>query len=159
MCTSDQQTSPLLNLCLPVSPPTLRCVLLSLPSPSCPLLPSVSVVCLNVRHACLIMFIATISITSPSSSSYWFVTSSVHCLALLTSLFLLSRVQNVSNVIDWTYNSGDPNPVDIIVTNGNNQTLNGDFSIAQFVQVSDQVCLARGTCTFRDLICDYSRSP
>jgi len=62
--------------------------------------------------------LATITITSPSSSSYW--------------------VQNQSNVIDWTYTQGDPNPVDIIITNGNNQTLNGDFSIARFVQVSDQ---------------------
>jgi activator of HSP90 ATPase len=62
--------------------------------------------------------LATITINTPSSSSYW--------------------VQNVSNTIGWTYTSGDPTPVDIIITNGNNATLNGDFSIARFVPVSQQ---------------------
>lgn len=57
-------------------------------------------------------------------------------------MFLLFRVQNVSNTIDWTYQSGDPTPVDIIVTNGANTTLNGDFFIARFVEVSELVCLA-----------------
>lgn len=100
----------------------------------------------NVRHACI---------------SYYVIHSRHHyhlavrlqllvchvkrafCVASLTSLFSLFRVQNDSNTIDWTYTSGDPNPVDILVTNGNNQTLNGDFSIARFVQVSELVCLAR----------------
>jgi len=62
--------------------------------------------------------LATITITTPSSTSYW--------------------VQNVSNTIAWTYNAGDPTDVDIIITNGNNQTLNGDFSIARFVPVSNE---------------------
>lgn len=99
----------------------------------------------SVRDACThtVSFIATITITSPSASSYWFVASIVHCVASLTSLFLHFRVQNDSNTIDWTYTAGDPNPVDIVVTNGNNQTLNGDFSIARFVQVSELVRLAR----------------
>ncbi|KAH9056610.1 hypothetical protein EDB87DRAFT_1833641 [Lactarius vividus] len=61
---------------------------------------------------------ATISISGPSASQYW--------------------VQNTSNTIQWTYNTGDPNPVDIIITNQNNQTLNGDFSIARFVPVSQE---------------------
>ncbi|KAI9439412.1 hypothetical protein BJY52DRAFT_1096204, partial [Lactarius psammicola] len=47
-------------------------------------------------------------------------------------------VQNVSNTIQWTFNPGDPTPVDIIITNQNNQTLNGDFSIARFVPVSQE---------------------
>ncbi|KAH8991892.1 hypothetical protein EDB86DRAFT_1536539 [Lactarius hatsudake] len=62
--------------------------------------------------------LATISITGPSASQYW--------------------VQNASNMIQWTYNSGDPTPVDIIITNQNNQTLNGDFSIVRFVPVSQE---------------------
>jgi hypothetical protein len=97
----------------------------------------------NVRGACVSSFVATITINTPSSSSYWFVTASALCVASLTSLFFCFRVQNVSNTIGWTYTSGDPTPVDIIITNGNNATLNGDFSIARFVPVSQQVCLAR----------------
>ncbi|TFY60190.1 hypothetical protein EVG20_g7511 [Dentipellis fragilis] len=62
--------------------------------------------------------LATISVTGPSSDLYW--------------------VQNASNTISWTFAQGDPNPVDIIVTNAANTTLNGAFSIAQFVNVSDQ---------------------
>lgn len=88
-------------------------------------------------------FIATISINTPSSTGYWFVTSSVHCVASLTSLFLLFRIQFDSNNISWSYTSGDPTPVDILVTNGDNATLNGDFSIARYVPVSQQVCFAR----------------
>ncbi|KAI0300061.1 hypothetical protein B0F90DRAFT_575031 [Multifurca ochricompacta] len=65
---------------------------------------------------------ATISITGPSPNQYW--------------------VQNTSNTIQWTYNQGDPTPVDIIITNQANQTLNGDFSIARFVPVSQEVWLA-----------------
>jgi len=61
---------------------------------------------------------ATITITGPSASQYW--------------------VQNDSNTIQWSYTPGDPTPVDIILTNGNNQTLNGDFSIARFVPVSQE---------------------
>ncbi|KAH9924239.1 hypothetical protein B0H21DRAFT_764936 [Amylocystis lapponica] len=61
---------------------------------------------------------ATIDITGPSSSGYW--------------------VQFTSNVITWTYTSGDPNPISIIVSNSNNSYLNGDFSISQYVDVSTQ---------------------
>ncbi|TFY80222.1 hypothetical protein EWM64_g3790 [Hericium alpestre] len=60
-----------------------------------------------------LVFIADIHITGPSSNAYW--------------------VQNISNTISWTYSPGDPSPVDIIVTNTENTTLNGEFSIAQFV--------------------------
>src|SRR5579863_5967552 len=52
------------------------------------------------------------------------------------------RVQNTSNLISWTYTQGDPSSVDIIVTNSNNQTLNGAFSIARSVPVSQEVWLA-----------------
>jgi len=52
------------------------------------------------------------------------------------------RVQNVSNLISWTYTQGDPSSVDIIVTNSNNATLNGAFSIARAVPVSQEVWLA-----------------
>ncbi|KAH9995218.1 hypothetical protein BJV77DRAFT_235898 [Russula vinacea] len=61
---------------------------------------------------------AAITITGPSASSYW--------------------VQNTSNLISWTYGSGDPSSVDIIVNNSNNQTLNGNFSIARSVPVSQE---------------------
>ncbi|KAI9447078.1 hypothetical protein F5148DRAFT_1020530 [Russula earlei] len=61
---------------------------------------------------------AIITITGPSASSYW--------------------VQNTSNIISWSYTSGDPTSVDIIVTNSDNQTLNGAFSIARGVPVSQE---------------------
>ena len=51
------------------------------------------------------------------------------------------RVQNTSNLISWSYTQGDPATVDIVVTNSNNQTLNGNFSIARSVPVSQEVCL------------------
>ena len=51
----------------------------------------------------------------------------------------VSRVQNASNTITWQFSSGDPSPIDILVVNANNATLNGAFSIARFVNVSDQV--------------------
>lgn len=54
----------------------------------------------------------------------------------------LNRVQNTSNTIHWSFNSGDPSPVDIIVVNGYNATLNGPFSIAQFVDTSTMVRVA-----------------
>jgi len=62
--------------------------------------------------------LATISINTPSSTGYW--------------------IQFDSNNISWSYTSGDPTPVDILVTNGDNATLNGDFSIARYVPVSQQ---------------------
>jgi hypothetical protein len=74
---------------------------------------------------------ATITINSPSASAYW--------------------VQNTSNLISWTYTQGDPSSVDVIVTNDNNQTLNGAFSIARGVPVSQEsftvtdVTLRQGT--------------
>ncbi|KAI0696108.1 hypothetical protein BC835DRAFT_1272431 [Cytidiella melzeri] len=58
----------------------------------------------------------TLSITGPSSQAYW--------------------VQNTSNTISWQFTTGDPSPVDIVVTNADNTTLNGPFSIAQFVNTS-----------------------
>ncbi|KAI0028657.1 hypothetical protein K488DRAFT_37907, partial [Vararia minispora EC-137] len=59
-----------------------------------------------------------ITITGPSASQYW--------------------VQNTSNTISWTATSADPASVDVIVTNTNNQTLNGDFSIARFLNTSSE---------------------
>jgi len=61
---------------------------------------------------------AAITINSPSASAYW--------------------VQNVSNLISWTYTQGDRSSVDIIVTNSDNATLNGAFSIARAVPVSQE---------------------
>jgi len=62
--------------------------------------------------------LGAITITTPSPSSYW--------------------VQNTTNYIQWQYASGDPSPVDIIITNGNSSFLNGEFSIAQFVDLSQK---------------------
>lgn len=60
------------------------------------------------------------------------------CISPIVFFFIL-RVQGVSNLIQWTYSSGDPSSVDIIVNNANNQTLNGNFSIARNVPVSQEV--------------------
>ncbi|PCH43183.1 hypothetical protein WOLCODRAFT_25771 [Wolfiporia cocos MD-104 SS10] len=62
--------------------------------------------------------LAEITITGPSASEYW--------------------VQYTSNTITWTYSSGDPSPIDIVVFNEHNVTLDGNFSIAQYVDVSTQ---------------------
>ena len=70
------------------------------------------------------------------------VNRALHCLA---DPSVLLRVQNVSNTIQWSYTTGDPTPVDIIITNSNNQTLNGEFSIARFVPVSQEVRLAQNS--------------
>ncbi|KAL7278755.1 hypothetical protein PYCCODRAFT_1426324 [Trametes coccinea BRFM310] len=59
-----------------------------------------------------------LQILSPSASSYW--------------------VQNTSNTITWQFSDGDPNPISINVVNANNATLNGVFTIANFVNVSTQ---------------------
>lgn len=69
-----------------------------------------------VALSLLPVYAAAISITGPSSSDYW--------------------VADTSNNITWTFQANDPNPVSIIVTNTDNTTLNGDFSIAEFVNVS-----------------------
>ncbi|KLO12629.1 hypothetical protein SCHPADRAFT_915583 [Schizopora paradoxa] len=58
-----------------------------------------------------------ITITSPSPSQFW--------------------VQNTSNVISWSFNNGDPNPIDITVSNPNSSALQGNFSIAQFVRLDN----------------------
>jgi len=58
-----------------------------------------------------------LSISSPGSNNYW--------------------VQNTSNVINWSFSSGDPNPVDITVTNSNSSFLNGAFSIARNLDASN----------------------
>lgn len=54
----------------------------------------------------------------------------------------MCRVQNATNTITWSYNSGDPSPIDIFVRNLQNTTLNGNFSIASYVNVSAEVRLA-----------------
>ena len=53
----------------------------------------------------------------------------------------MCRVQNATNTITWSYNAGDPSPIDIFVRNLQNTTLNGNFSIASYVNVSAEVCL------------------
>ncbi|KIP06635.1 hypothetical protein PHLGIDRAFT_106712 [Phlebiopsis gigantea 11061_1 CR5-6] len=58
-----------------------------------------------------------INILGPSPSSYW--------------------VANTSNVISWTFAAGDPSPVNIIVVNSDNATLNGPFFIANSVDLSN----------------------
>ncbi|TRM69144.1 hypothetical protein BD626DRAFT_473076 [Schizophyllum amplum] len=60
--------------------------------------------------------LADISINYPSSDSYW--------------------VADASNTIQWSASSSDPN-VTIIVRNDQNQTLYGDFDIAEYVNVAD----------------------
>lgn len=57
---------------------------------------------------------------------------------------VVNRVQNASNTITWQFSSGDPSPIDILVVNSNNATLNGAFSIARFVNVSIQVRIPYG---------------
>ncbi|KZV77763.1 hypothetical protein PENSPDRAFT_645366 [Peniophora sp. CONT] len=57
-----------------------------------------------------------LSITGPSDSAYW--------------------VANTSKTISWTTSSGDPAQVDVVLTNPNNQTLNGDFFVARFLNTS-----------------------
>jgi len=57
-----------------------------------------------------------LNITSPSTARYW--------------------IQFESNTIQWTVGSGDPSPVNIVVTNPNPNILNGAFSIAQNVPVA-----------------------
>jgi len=58
-----------------------------------------------------------LSITSPGPNAFW--------------------VQGTSNVINWSFSSGDPNPVDITVTNSNSSFLNGAFSIARNLDASN----------------------
>lgn len=96
-----------------------------------------------------------ITITGPSASAFWYV-------ALTTSVFFCKlahpprlRVQNTSNIISWTFDSGDPNPIEFVshsllffkrilshpcffkkkstysitVTNTNTSLLSGAFSV------------------------------
>ncbi|KAI0744506.1 hypothetical protein C8Q76DRAFT_2309 [Earliella scabrosa] len=59
-----------------------------------------------------------IDIIGPNENAYW--------------------VQNATNTITWQFSEGDPSPISINIVNANNATLNGPFSIARFVNVSDQ---------------------
>lgn len=65
----------------------------------------------------------------------------------LTYHVISVRVQNTSNIISWSFTQGDgpgdPSTVDIVITNTNNQTLNGNFSTARSVPVSQEVCYLR----------------
>jgi len=54
---------------------------------------------------------------------------------------VVRRVANHSNTITWTYTSGDPTPVSIVITNSVNSTLNGLFFIAEFVNVVEQASM------------------
>jgi hypothetical protein len=60
--------------------------------------------------------LATIQITGPDASDYW--------------------VQNTSKTITWTYASGDPSPISIVVVNDDITILNGAFSIDEYVDIS-----------------------
>jgi len=60
--------------------------------------------------------LASISITGPDSSEYW--------------------VQNTSKTITWTYQSGDPSPISIVILNKNETFLNGEFSIKEYVDLA-----------------------
>lgn len=60
--------------------------------------------------------VSAISITSPSSSSYW--------------------VQFVTNTIAWGTGSGDPELVSIQIINPTNKGFAGPFSIAEYVKAS-----------------------
>jgi len=62
--------------------------------------------------------INAITVTGPSSSKWW--------------------VFGTSNQITWTFNQGDPTPVSITITNPSSNSLNGAFSISEFVTVSDE---------------------
>ncbi len=66
----------------------------------------------------------------------------MHTVLRLTHHVIPVRVQNANNLISWRYTQGDPAIVDIAIINSNNQTLNGNFSIARSVPVSQEVCLA-----------------
>jgi len=63
-----------------------------------------------------ILALASISVTTPNSSDYW--------------------VQNGTKTITWTYTSGDPSPVSIVILNKDDTFLNGDFSIDEYVNLS-----------------------
>lgn len=60
---------------------------------------------------------------------------------LMAFFYCHRRVQDTTNNITWTYTAGSPNPINIIVFNQNNATLNGNFSIASYVNVSQEVCI------------------
>jgi len=62
--------------------------------------------------------VLAITITGPDPNHYW--------------------VFGVANNITWTYEANDPTPVSITITNPNNTILNGVFSIAENVPVSQQ---------------------
>jgi len=62
--------------------------------------------------------VSALTITAPGSGGYW--------------------IFGKSNTISWTFNKGDANPISITVTNPDNSLLNGAFSIAQNVQVSQK---------------------
>jgi len=78
----------------------------------------VSFLSLLALSAFLPAALSNITISDPSSTLYW--------------------VQFQSNTISWGFDQGDPSPISIIITNSNNSFLNGAFSIAQFVDVSQQ---------------------
>ena len=51
----------------------------------------------------------------------------------------MNRVANSTNIISWTFNAGDPSPVNIIVVNSDNATLNGPFFIANNADLTNSV--------------------
>ena len=81
---------PFLTFAFQFPPKRSSCLLPSSPLLCCPLLPSVSATCFNSPDECVshtVSFLATITITGPSASQYWYVASIAHCVASLIPLF------------------------------------------------------------------------
>ena len=68
----------------------------------------------------------------------WSLVDSEYILQSL-SLGPLNRVQGSSNTITWTYTQGDPTPISIFIVNSDVNTLNGAFSVDEYVDVATQV--------------------
>jgi hypothetical protein len=62
--------------------------------------------------------LADISVLSPDADHYW--------------------VFGTNNSVTWNYKSGDPEQVTVVIHNSNDNTLHGDFDIAEYVPVSQK---------------------
>lgn len=74
----------------------------------------------------------------PVLVSTWFLVGLEFILQSL-NLGPLNRVQGSSNTITWTYTQGDPTPISIFIVNSDVNTLNGAFSVDEYVDVATQV--------------------
>ncbi|KAH9914060.1 uncharacterized protein BXZ73DRAFT_55186 [Epithele typhae] len=81
-----------------------------------------------MRSFALAALVAPIAVTQaldivgPSQSAFW--------------------VFNTSNSISWSFAAGDPSPINIVIVNSDNATLNGPFSIATGVNVNETAHVA-----------------